>query len=201
MEPRSQFGEFGVPPSGGFVRVKSGLFVPTALAILRCLVRAELIVGAHRIPGQQFFATATDAFETACLEHYFQNTAHANVGDAVGVRGSTTAGVFYISLSTGTLTDTSTQATTEATYVGYARQSVARSAGGWTVSGGSVSNAAAVTFPICTSGSSTVTYFGIGSDSTGAGNLFLWGALTASLAITAGITPSFAIGQLTTTAD
>ena len=42
-------------------------------------------------------------------------------------------------------------------------------------------------------------HFGIGSDSSGAGNLFLSGALTASLAVSSGITPSFAIGALTAT--
>jgi hypothetical protein len=141
------------------------------------------------------------ASNKAVLSLIFENSNYANVGDATGLRGSSTAGVFYVSLSTGTLTDTSVQNTTEATYTTYARVSVARSTAGWTVASGVADNDAAITFPICSSGSSTVTYFGIGSDSTSTGNLFMWGALSASLAITAGITPSFAIGALDITLD
>ncbi len=140
--------------------------------------------------------SATDVFENGLLSLIFENANYANVGDATGLRGSTTAGVFYISLSTGTLTDTSTQATTEATYTGYARVSVARSTVGWTVAAGVADNDAAVTFGAATAGTNTITDFGIGSDATTAGNLFLYGALTASLAVSAGITPSFAVGAL-----
>lgn len=140
--------------------------------------------------------SATDVFENGLLSLIFENANYANVGDATGLRGSTTAGVFYISLSTGTMTDTSTQATTEATYTGYARVSVARSTAGWSVAAGVADNDAAVTFGACTAGTNTITDFGIGSDATTAGNLFLYGALTASLAVSAGITPSFAAGAL-----
>ena len=62
-------------------------------------------------------------------------------------------------------------------------------------------NDAAVTFPSATGGSETETHFGIGSDTSGAGNLFIWGALTASLAVSNGITPSFAAGALDVTLD
>ena len=140
--------------------------------------------------------SATDVFENGLLSLIFENANYANVGDATGLRGSSTAGVFYISLSTGTLTDASTQSTTEATYTSYARKSVARSTAGWTVSSGTVSNDAAVTFDACTGGSSTVTDFGIGSDLSGTGNLFIYGSLTASRAISSGITPEFAAGAL-----
>ena len=57
--------------------------------------------------------SATDVFENGLLSLIFENANYANVGDATGLRGSSTAGVFYISLHTGTLTDSSTQATTE----------------------------------------------------------------------------------------
>ena len=49
--------------------------------------------------------------------------------------------------------------------------------------------------------SGTITHFGIGSDSTTAGNLFFKGALGASLAVSSGITPSFAIGELDVNLD
>jgi hypothetical protein len=145
--------------------------------------------------------SATNNFEDKILSLYLTNADAANIGDATGLRGSTTAGVIYVGLSTGTLTDTSDQSTTEATYTPYARISVARSTAGWTVTSGTGDNDAAVTFAACSSGSSTVTYFGLGFNATTAGSLDLWGALTASLAITAGITPSFAIGALDVTCD
>lgn len=145
--------------------------------------------------------SATNAFETALLALYFNNTDHANIGDASGLQNSASAGSFYISLHTGDPGETGTQTTSEANYTSYARVAVARSGSGWTVSGNNVSNAAAINFPACTGGSSTVTHFGIGSDSSGTGNLFFKGALGASLAVTSGITPSFAIGELDVNLD
>lgn len=145
--------------------------------------------------------SATNAFETALLTLYFNNTDHANVGDAAGIQNSAAAGSFYISLHTADPGETGSQTTSEATYTSYARVAVARSSAGWTISGANCSNAAAVTFPAATGGTNTITHFGIGSDSSGAGNLFFKGALTASLAVSAGITPSFAIGELDVNAD
>lgn len=145
--------------------------------------------------------SASNAFESAILSLLFENTNLANIGDATGLRGSTTAGVFYVALHTGDPGEAGAQNTTEATYTGYARVSVARSTAGWTVTGNTVVNDGAVTFGLCTAGSSTCTHFSIGTDVSGAGNLLLSGALTGSLAVTAGITPSFAAGQLSCTAD
>lgn len=145
--------------------------------------------------------SATNAFETALLTLYFNNTDHANIGDAAGLQNSTAAGNFYVSLHTGDPGETGDQTTNEATYTSYARVAVARSGAGWTVSGNNVSNTAAITFPAATGGSNTITHFGIGSDSSGAGNLFFKGALGASRVISSGITPSFAIGELDVSLD
>lgn len=145
--------------------------------------------------------SATNAFETALLALYFNNTDHANVGDAGGLQNSATAGSFYISLHTGDPGEAGTQTTSEATYTSYARVAVARSAGGWTVASGNASNAAAVSFPAATGGTNTITHFGIGSDSSGTGNLFFSGALSAPLAVSSGITPQAAIGDLDVSLD
>lgn len=144
----------------------------------------------------------SNTFEAAVLGLLIANTTIANLGDATGVRGSTTAGSVYVGLSTGTLTGTSTQTTTEAAYTSYARVAVARATGSWTASGSSpaqLANAAAATLPACTGGSETETYFEVGRDSSSTGLVLWYGALTASLAISNGITPSFAIGQLVLT--
>lgn len=146
--------------------------------------------------------SASNAFETALLLLIFNNTNAANIGDATGLRGSTTPGVFYISLHTADPGEAGTQSTSETAYTGYARISVARSGAGFTVAGNSVSNAAAVAFGNATaSPGSPVTHFGIGTDVSGAGNLIMSGALSASYQPAVGNAPSFAIGALTATAD
>ena len=141
----------------------------------------------------------SNSAESDFLKLLFDNTTWAGVGDATGLVGSTAAGSLYISLHTGTLTGTSDQTTSEATYTGYARVAVSRSAGSWTISGSSptsIANTSAITFGACTAGSSTVTYFAVGKSSSGTGEILFYGALTASLAISAGITPQFAASAL-----
>lgn len=145
--------------------------------------------------------SATNAFESALLSLFFENANAANIGDATGLRGSSTAGVFYISLHTSDPGETGDQTSNEAAYTSYARVSVARSTSGWTVSGNAATNDAEIAFPACTGGSETVTHFGIGTDSSGTGNLLFKGTLTPNLAVSNGITPKIAAGQLSTTAD
>lgn len=145
--------------------------------------------------------SATNAFENGLLSLIFENANYANVGDATGLRGSSTAGVFYISLHTANPNETGTQTTSEAGYTSYARVSVARSTSGWSVASGTASNDGAINFPAATGGSETETHFGVGSDVSGTGNLFVWGALTSSLAVSSGITPSFAAGALQVSLD
>lgn len=145
--------------------------------------------------------SATNAFETALLTLYFNNTDHANVGDAAGIQNSTAAGSFYISLHTADPGEAGSQTTSESAYTNYARVAVARSGAGWTVSGANASNAAAITFATGGATGSLVTHFGIGSDVSGAGNLFFSGALTSSLQVNSGITPAFAIGELDVNLD
>lgn len=145
--------------------------------------------------------SASNSFETAILTLYFNNSNHANVGDATGVRASTTAGSFYISLHTADPGEAGTAVTSEATYTNYARVAVARSGAGFTIATNTVSNAAVVTFPACGVTGNTITHFGIVETASGAGALHFSGALTSSLAVSSGITPSFAIGALTATAD
>lgn len=132
----------------------------------------------------------------------FNNTTWANVGDATGLVGSGAAGNFYISLHTADPGEAGDQTTSEATYTSYARVAVARTSGGWTVASSTVTNAAAVNFPQATGGSNTLTHFVIGRTSgTAAGEIILSGALTSSLIVSNGITPSFAIGALSASAD
>jgi hypothetical protein len=143
----------------------------------------------------------TNAAEAALLDLLFLNTDWANIGDAAGLQNSATAGSFYISLHTADPGEAGDQSTSEASYTGYARVAVNRTAGGWTRTVSTMANTALVQFAQCTGGSATVTHFGIGTDSTGAGNLLLKGALTSSLSISIGIQPQFAAGAMTATVD
>lgn len=142
----------------------------------------------------------SNSFETSLLTLIFNNTNIANIGDATGLRGSTAAGNFYVRLYTSATTVDDSNIGTECAYTGYVARgvAVARTAGGWTISGNNASNTAAVTFGACTAGSETVRYFAIWMDNTNTTDAYrlFWGQLTADLAVSAGITPEFAIGDI-----
>lgn len=147
----------------------------------------------------------TNTSESNLLKLLFNNTTWANIGDGTGIVGSGAAGSLYVSLHTADPGETGDQTTSEIAYTSYARVAVARTTGGFTVSGTTqVANAAAVSFPACTGSSGTATYFAVGRASSGAGEIIVSGAITSpasGLAISTGITPSFAIGALVATAD
>lgn len=107
----------------------------------------------------------------------------------------------YLSLHTADPGEAGSQTTSEATYTSYDRVAVTRSGAGWTVSGNQASNAALVQFPQATGGTNTITYVGVGTASSGAGQLLYSGALNSSLSVSSGIQPQFAIGALTITED
>ena len=143
----------------------------------------------------------SNTFETDLLNLIFVNTDIALIGDAAGLQNSATAGSLYVSLHTADPDEAGTQATNETAYTNYARVAVARTVGGWTVSGNTVSNAALVQFAQCGVTGATLTHFGVGTDASGAGKLLYSGALTSSLAVSSGIQPQFAAGDLDVTED
>lgn len=143
----------------------------------------------------------SNAAEQALLDHIFLNLDWANIGDAAGLQNSATAGSLYVALHTADPGETGDQTTNEIAYTSYARVAVPRSGAGWSRTGSTVSNFALVQFPQCTGGSGTATYFSIGTDSSGTGQIILSGALNSPLSISSGIQPQFAAGALTATAD
>lgn len=143
----------------------------------------------------------SNTFETDLLNLIFVNTDITLIGDAAGLQNSATAGSLYVSLHTADPDEAGTQATNETAYTNYARVAVARTVGGWTVSGNTVSNAALVQFAQCGVTGATLTHFGVGTDASGAGKLLYSGALTSSLAVSSGIQPQFAAGDLDVTED
>jgi hypothetical protein len=136
--------------------------------------------------------------ETAYLKLVFQNIAMANIGDSNGIQPSAGSGSFYIALYS---TDPSDEDSgTEATYTGYARVSVVRSAVGWTVTDNVAYNASEILFPTSTGGSDTLTHFGILTALTG-GDLIGSGSLTGAIEVNPGDTPRFGPGTVTITED
>lgn len=122
-----------------------------------------------------------NTFENELLLLIFNNTNIANIGDATGLRGSTTPGSLYLSLHTADPGEGGDQTTNEVAYTGYARVAVARSGAGFTVTGNSVSPAANVDFGACTGAPATYMYWAIGTAASGAGKILYKGVIGTNL--------------------
>jgi hypothetical protein len=128
----------------------------------------------------------SNAFENSLLKLIFNATAIANLADNAATSPLTN---LYVSLHTADPGEAGDQSTSEATYTGYARVAVLRTSGGWTVTNNSVSPVANIDFANCTAGTNTITYFGVGTASTGAGVLYYSGTVTPSISVSSGVTP------------
>ena len=131
-------------------------------------------------------AAKSTVFDNDFLKLIFNATPIVNIADNASVGPLTT---LYISLHTASPTIGGDQTTNEAAYGSYTRVGVARTAGGWTVTGNSVSPVANITFPIATSGTETETFFGVGTDASGAGKLLYFGTVSPTIGVTTGVTP------------
>lgn len=106
----------------------------------------------------------------------------------------------YVALHTASLNASSNQSTSETAYTDYARVAVPRSTLGWTApSGGASENAAAIEFPQCGVTGSTITTGSVGKDASGAGIIWYYGDLNASIAVSNQIQPRFPAGAVTIT--
>lgn len=145
----------------------------------------------------------SNTFENDLLLLVFNNTNIALVGDATGLRGSTTVGSLFLSLHTADPGEAGDQTTSEVTtgaYGQYARQAVARTAGGFTVSGNQVTLTANVDFPQMTSGTggAVATHFAIGCSSSGTGKILYKGAISPTITINNGTIPRLTTGTTVT---
>jgi hypothetical protein len=162
---------------------------PIRAAKIRFFPRLMLLLGGREIPLIQG-GSKSDVCENSLLLLLFNNTNFANVGDATGLRGSTVAGSFYLSLHTADPGETGTTTTSEAAYTGYARVGVARSGAGFVVTANSVSPAANVDFGECTaSPGGALTHFGIATSASGAGTLMYSGTLSPNVTMATGVIP------------
>ena len=140
----------------------------------------------------------SNTWENDFLLLQFNNTNSTLHGDAGGLRGSVTAGSYYMSLHTGDPGEAGDQTTNECTYTSYARVAIARSASGFTVSGNAVALFANCTFPTGAGGSGTATHWGLGCSSTTAGKLLYKGAISPTIVTGNGVTPQLTAGTVVT---
>lgn len=127
-------------------------------------------------------------YETDILSLLLTATPIANIADNAATDPITS---IWASLHTADPTDNGTQGTSEASYSGYARVSVARSTTGFVVAGGSASPVAAITFAEAASTTTmTLTHcaFGQTSASTG-GKIFYSGEISPNISIGSGVQP------------
>lgn len=139
-----------------------------------------------------------NTFENDFTLLIFNATAIANVADNAAASPLTN---LFVALHTADPGEGGSQTTSEATYTSYARATVARTGGGWTVSGGAVENAAIVAWPACTGGSDTISHWSVGTDLSGAGKILYSGTVSPNLAVSNGITPQAAAGDLDISED
>jgi hypothetical protein len=103
------------------------------------------------------------------------------------IAAATGTASWYVSLHTADPGETASGA--EIAYGAYARVAVARTASGWTVSGGNVYPAANIDFPACTGGTTGVaSHFALWTASTG-GVCWIKGAISPSISVGVGVTP------------
>ncbi len=128
----------------------------------------------------------SNTFENDLLKLIFNGTGIANLADNASASPLTN---LYLSLHTADPGEAGNQTTSETTYGGYARASVARTSGSWTVTGNSVSPVSAIDFPECSGGSSTVTHFAVGTAFSGTGKILYSGTVTPNITVIENVIP------------
>lgn len=129
-------------------------------------------------------ASFANGTQLAFLKLLFQAVNWGSIADNTA---SSPATVLWFSLHNADPGEGGNQATNETAYTNYARVQVARTTGGFSVSGTAspaiISNVAALNFPQCGVTGDTLTHFGVGLSQTGAGTLIGSGPIGAGPAL------------------
>lgn len=128
-----------------------------------------------------------NTFENDWLKLIFNGTAIADLAE-----NDTTSPLasLFVALHTADPGEAGDQTTNETAYTGYARQPVARTTGGWTVTGNSVSPVANIDFPACTaSPGGAITHFSVGVAVSGATKILYSGTVTPNITMAVGVIP------------
>lgn len=140
--------------------------------------------------GPMYMAAKGTTFSNDLLKLIFNATAIANIADNAGSSPLTN---LFVGGHTADPAAAGDQTTSEITYTSYARVTVARTSGGWTVTTNSVSPVATIGFPAGTGGAGTMTHAMVGTALSGTGKQLYRGTVTPNIVTGNGITP-----QLTT---
>lgn len=127
-----------------------------------------------------------NTFENDLALLIFQATAIANIADNAAASPLTD---LYVALHTADPGEAGDMTTNEANYTSYARATVARTSGGWTVTNNVVNPAANIDFAQATGGSNTVTHFSVGVAVSGAAKILVSGTVTPNISVSNGVTP------------
>ena len=133
--------------------------------------------------------------EAAILALIFNATTWANY--AINATASPETNIIC-ALHTGDPGEGGTQSTSEVGYTSYARVNVARTSGGWTCTGSSVSPAATISFPAGSGGSGTVSFFSTGKSGGGATDILFSGTVTPNIVTGSGVTPQLSTSSTIT---
>lgn len=136
----------------------------------------------------------SNTLESAVLNLLLAAKPLANVFDNAGSSPITD---IWVALHTSDPTDSGTMGSGELAATGYTRIATTRSTAGWTVSNGSASPVAAITFPQLTSTSTgTITHFSVGMTSaTTGGTIFYKGTVSPNINYGQNVTPSISTGS------
>jgi hypothetical protein len=138
----------------------------------------------------------SNTFSNDLLKLIYNAVAIANIADNAASSPLTT---LYVALHTADPGAAGNQSTNEISYTGYARVAVARTTGGWTVTGTSISPVADVDFAISTGGAGgTATFASVGTASSGTGKILHSGALNPNIVVTTGVPPVIVQGSTIT---
>ena len=125
-------------------------------------------------------------YEIDLLALYFNATDIALIADNDVAAPLTN---IFVALHTSDPGEAGSQSASEASYTSYVRVSVARTTGGWTVTGNSCSPVANIDFAEATGGSETITHFSCGTLTSGAGIINYYGTVTPNIVVTTGVIP------------
>jgi hypothetical protein len=135
-------------------------------------------------------------FDNDLLKLIFNATPIANIADNAATSPLTNLFVAMHTADPGAGGTQSTNEVTTTAYPSYARKSVARTTGGWVVTGNTVNPAANIAFATPTgSPTAVLTHFSVGTATSGATKILYSGPLLVPITVVAGTPPTL----LTTT--
>jgi hypothetical protein len=126
-------------------------------------------------------------FANDLLKLILNGTAIANIADNAASGALT---VLYVALHSADPGASGVQNTNEISYPQYGRVSVARTSGGWAISGNIGTPVVSIDFPKMTSGTAgTATYMSIGVAATGGAKILARGGIAPTIPFSIGTTP------------